>query len=136
MKILEVPLVWNKLIRRTLPDQNLLELQRLEDPVRTRKRKLVTLIQILKMMKEQKACELDLLNLICERYPSRPGDSGVVTLGCPSNQTKQVSPLGFLLLEAVEAALGSTEQRIERIHIDNDSHCDTLLEDQNNFNIC
>ena len=129
IQILQGSLVWNKLIRRTVPsDQNLLELPWLqrEGPVLTRKFKLAPLIQILKMMKDQKPSELDLLNLICERYPSRPSE--VVTLSCSSNQTKLVSPLGFLLLEEVEGALGSTEQWIERIHIDQPTYV-TLLEE-------
>ena len=87
------------------------------DAVRTRKRALAPLIQILKMMKDHKSSELDLLNLICEKYPSsRPGE--VITLSSSSDQTKLVSPLGFLLLEEVEAALGSTEQWIQQIQID------------------
>ena len=129
IQILQGSLVWNKLIRRTVPsDQNLLELpwQQRETPILTRKFKLAPLIQILKMMKDQKPSELDLLNLICERYPSRPSE--VVNLSCSSNQTKLVSPLGFLLLEEVEGALGSTEQWIERIHIDQPTYV-TLLEE-------
>ena len=122
IQILQGPFVWNKLIGRTVPsDQNLFELPcwQQSDAVKRRTFKLAPLIQILKMMKDQKSSELDLLNIICERYPRRSSESSeVVTLSCSSNQTRLVSPLGFLLLEEVEGALGSTEQWIERIHID------------------
>ena len=69
-------------------------------------------------MEDHKSSRVDLLNLICERFPSNAGSEVVSLTTCSSNQARSVSPLGFLLLEQIEAAFGSTEQRIEKIHID------------------
>ena len=121
IKILQGPLIWNKLIRRTLrnpPDENLCDLDRvwlIEYMLGSRSLK--PLIHILKIMKDHRPSQLDLLNLICERWPSKKPEQ-VVALHCSSNQTKLVSPLGFMLLEEVEGAFGSTEQCVGRINTD------------------
>ena len=121
IKILQGPLIWKKLIRRTLrnpPDENLCDLDRvwlIEYMLGSRSLK--PLIHILKIMKDHRPSKLDLLNLICERWPSKKPEQ-VVALHCSSNQTKLVSPLGFMLLEEVEGAFGSTEQCVGRINTD------------------
>ena len=121
IKILQGPLIWNKLIRRTLrnpPDENLCDLDRvwlIEYMLGSRSLK--PLIHILKIMKDHRPSQLDLLNLICERWPSKKPDQ-VVALHCSFDQTKLVSPLGFMLLEEVEGAFGSTEQCVGRINTD------------------
>ena len=121
IQILQGFLVWNKLIRRTV-SRKLPCIGVLAKP------DLAPFIPILKMMKDHKPSLLDLLNLLCKRYPSRPPElSEEVTLRCcSSDQTKLVSPLGFMLLEVVEVAFGSTEQCIERIHIDQLANSFTL----------
>ena len=81
------------------------------------------LIEILTMMPDCKSSELDLLNLICERFPPTVAEGeeeeveSVTLLSNSSSQTKTVSPLGFLL-EEVESVLGSLEYQVEQIKID------------------
>lgn len=117
IKILQMPSIWKKLINRRLQPVQANEpwngwtiVVRIEPLINI-------LINILKMMKDHKPSLIDLLNLICERFPSSK-TTEVVTLTCPANQTKLVSALGFRLLEQVEGALGSTEQKIDQFRID------------------
>ena len=66
----------------------------------------------------------DLLGQICKRFP--PTDPSLVaeerfvrvSCNCHLNGSRKVGVNGFLLLEAAEAALGSTEQRLELVVVD------------------
>ena len=110
IKILQKLVVWNKLIKRNFPPAA----QPIFGVLMTR---VDSLVDILKMMENHQPCLLATLDLICSRFPSSSDSSSVVTLSCPNNDTKLLSPDGFTLLEEVEGALGSTEHKIERIHI-------------------
>ena len=123
IKTLQGTLAWRKLIRRTIPsDKNpffnvFVEIHNRADEV-------APLIEILMMMQDCKSSELDLLNLICERFPPTVAEGeeeeveAVTLLSNSSSQTKTVSPLGFFLLEEVESVLGSLEYQVEQIKID------------------
>ena len=109
IKILQKLVVWNKLIKRNFPpaaQPNFGVLMTRVD----------SLVDILKIMENHQPCLLATLDLICQRFPSSDSRN-MVTLSCPNNDTKLLSPDGFTLLEQVEGALGSTEHKIERIRI-------------------
>ena len=110
IKILQKLVVWNKLIKRNFPPAA----QPTFGVLMTR---VDSLVAILKMMKDHQLCLLATLDLICSRFPSSSDSRSVVTLSCPNNDTNLLSPDGFTLLEEVEGALGSTEHKIEQIHI-------------------
>ena len=57
---------------------------------------------ILKKMKDPKPYLIDLLNLICQRFP--PYDYFHVRVNCPRHTSHPVSVLGILLLEDTEGA--------------------------------
>ena len=103
---------WRKLVRRICPHDSDFE----EALVRNKKRMLV-LADILKMAEEPKPLLLDLLHVICERFPPLkrahllrlevPGPEFIeVSCSCELI-SHSVQPCGFSLLEAVEAALGT-----------------------------
>ena len=75
------------------------------------------LVGILKLMEDIKTNMLDLLDQICEANPVCwlwP-----TTLNCPRHpDSHSISTKGFLLLEEVEGAFGTTEQTIENIRLD------------------
>ena len=79
------------------------------------------LAAILKLMEQPKDLLLDLLDVICEGLPPlrRPlRGSNQLQVVCPRHpEHHNVSSAGFLLLEEVENALGSTEQRIQSIEV-------------------
>ena len=110
IKILQKLVVWNKLIKRNFPPAAQPTFDVLMDRVDS-------FVAILKMMENHQPCLLATLDLICQRFPSSDITDDMVTLSCPNNDTKLVSPDGFTLLEEVEAAFGSTEHQIERIDI-------------------
>ena len=123
IKILQGTLAWKKLVRRTIPSNKNPVYNNSRD-IQNRYNEVAPLIEILMMMQDCKSSELDLLNLICERFPPTVAEGeeeeveAVTLLSNSSSQTKTVSPLGFFLLEEVESALGSIEYQVEEIKID------------------
>ena len=130
--------IWNKLIRHNCPvdergrlfggfpqDRDSfhrvyhnLKLQEAEHAVRN-------LATILKLMEQPNDLLLDLLDVICEGTPPlanvrRPlGASNQLQIVCPRHpEPHNVSTAGFLLLEEVERALGTTEQTLQTIDCD------------------
>ena len=122
--VLQRPLVWNKLIERSLPG-NQYETHE-EDMLETMKTTVEFLTEILKTFNGPVSLEMDLLLFICKRFPQlnygfyvRPQHVHL-SHHLPPDQfwTRSVSPLGFTLLESVESSLGTAKQKIERIQVD------------------
>lgn len=135
IQILQVGSVWNKLVQRTSPDSarrslgaEYLEVNSdLSKKLEAKKAEMLPLIKVLSMMKDSQDCLVNLLDLICTRFPT--DESGrlyvkvangktvllpeAVVVTCPNHTSHKVSPLGFLLLEEIEEALGSAEQSVE-----------------------
>ena len=99
--------VWNNLIKRCSPLTN-------SDWVGH-------LVAILKLMNHTKSNMVDLLDAICEanlHVPCPWGDKSVQMSCCPRHPDSHVlCHEGFLLLEKVEAAFGTTEQTFEAIRL-------------------
>ena len=103
---------WNKLVKRTAGRFELLagfdEKRALIEP----------LVDILKMLDDPNSHALDLLEVICEKYPSAGPLYYIrnpmyhIEISCPRHTTHFVSSEGFQLLEEVEGALGSALQEI------------------------
>ena len=73
------------------------------------------------MMKEPNSYMLDLLKALCEKIPSLSDSSSgedFVQMSCPWHQFHSVSPSDFMLLEDVEAAVGSAVQQIKILKVD------------------
>ena len=115
--ILQGSFDWNKLISSTrIQDPG--NLQYNADILEEKMEVVNLLVGILKLMMDPRANMLDLLDTICKR--SLPwiveNTFDTVTLSCPNHQDSHKVPIGkFLLLEAVEAAFGSSEQKLEAI---------------------
>ena len=75
---------------------------------------LLDLVELLKTRETPLPHLLDLLDLICERFP---GDTNreFVKVSFPGHESRLVALMGFQLLEAAEAALGTTEQKLELV---------------------
>ena len=104
---------WREIIKRISRDEN--EMSETEE-VRH-------LLEILKLMELEEPITLllPLLHLVCDDYES---GFDFLVMVCPCRPEPHcVYPAGFLLLEEIEGALGSTEQSIESIELDS-------LEDQ------
>ena len=122
--------IWIKLVRRTFPpssrgarahvgvgpcDHWNLEPVEEEMLMPTEVERARVLAQILKKAGKPKSLQLELLHVICQQFPPAAEDLcsfgiPLVRLRCPCNQRHRVAALGFLLLEEVEATLGSTAQ--------------------------
>ena len=113
--------VWKKLIRRTCLLQKTSgragfgDLRSELDFVQTRI-VILDIVELLKTREDPLPHLLDLLDLICERFPpTRPTE--FVEVSCPRHGSHSVAPIGFQLLEAVEAALGTLEQRLQLVQV-------------------
>jgi len=125
--------VWTKLARRTFPGNHTWSDQwsdysssgRYWNFVKERfeeeKIQVLHLTSILAKMDNPKSHTLNLLEIICEKFPpiERSGRSDFfIKLVCPCHQSQHsVSPLGFLLLEEVEGAHGSAHQEVLQIKV-------------------
>ena len=83
---------------------------------------------------------LEVLDVICAsnkyviemvQYPGFSQESAI-RISCPLHNDHLVSPLGFILLEDCEAAIGSTKQRVIKIDLGHGPYCrndmrDTLI---------
>ena len=144
--VLQAKSVWNKLVRRVCPfsygDQMGSErLADLEERLAEVMTEVNHLVGILKLMDGRLAPLLDLLDLICERFPpvnsveredrrAQLEGTGVVMVNalpgpqffqvhCSRRDTShKVSPFGFLILEQVQEELGVNKLTIERVVFD------------------
>ena len=77
------------------------------------------LVAILKLLKDPKALLPDLLDVICERFTQDDRYLGhaPISVSCPCQSEHHLISLpGFLMLEEVEGAFGTTVQRLESIN--------------------
>ena len=120
--------VWNKLVQRTLPGDNKIPdldnqeyWNRVSESFQEKRVPILSLVTILKMMENAKSHELHLLHVICEKSPPdvnprwNLGEPISITISCSCHDSHSVSPLGLMLLEEVEAAVGSTLQEVDRV---------------------
>ena len=131
---------WNNLTRRTVAgwdkEKDFIKLRTsceagdVGDIVRDSEQKqqimdnMLDLVKIMRMMSKIPGGPLDLLDLICERFPALPRYTEVksewqhVKVSCPHHGSHSVALIGFLCLEAIEGALGTTQQAIEVVEVD------------------
>ena len=119
----DYPEVWIKMVQRTLPGDNKVEptilgyWNRVKESFEGKRVKMQNLAGILKMVDDadsQVSHLRHLLDTICVKSPPDDGRC-YIQIGSTSHGFYLVSPLGFLLLEEVEAALGSTLQNVSRV---------------------
>ena len=82
----------------------------------------VDLVEILKTKEDASDLFRDLLKEICKGFPAEDSsqDGKFVRVSCPWDECNavSVSPNGFLLLEAAEGAMSTTEQNLELVVVD------------------
>ena len=119
----DYPEVWIKMVQRTLPGDNKVDTavwsywNRVMESFEEKRVKMRNLAGILKMVDDtdsQVSHLRHLLDTICVKSPPDDGRC-YIQIGSTSHGFHLVSPLGFLLLEEVEAALGSTLQNVSRV---------------------
>ena len=120
---------WDKLVRRSCPyNQNRNEEEKsfhdwIEDQADSHGFPIKCLAKILVEMKNPEDSMLELLHVICQRFPpiAYMGDEVhqpmLFQLSCPCKRSHSVSHLGFLLLEVAEVVTGSAAQQVEKVKI-------------------
>ena len=125
----EGSVVWNNLVKRTLPGDHKIDYDRsryfcgdreywtrVNEALLEKRVQILILINILKRMNDANSDKLHhVLNVICEKSPPDGQHMPSIQISCACHGSKSVSPLGFLLLEEVEAGLGLTLQEVEMI---------------------
>ena len=125
LEVIQRKFMWIKLVRRVCPFDTDDGVAEFEETLADDRRKVMPLVEILKMIEDPNLRLLDLLHIICERFPSvdrddvpvmAPSLPGIIRVSCSCEQTSHsVSPFGFLLLEAVEGVMETTEQKVEEV---------------------
>lgn len=117
----ENPSNWRKMIKRSLPDNIRLErmptrgedLNLLRATFEQMGEQLKPLVDMLKLMKDSNSPMQDLLKAICDK--SSEESFNWVEMSSSSHGSRQISPLSFLLLEAVEVEFNSALYEIVSI---------------------
>ena len=102
---------WAKFIKRTCPDLANLGIWNIGE----KKAEMRPIIEVLKLLGKPQAHLLKLLHLLLDKLPTVTFLYNKITVTCPGHEAHSMSWLGFCLLEEVEAAMGSSEQKIESI---------------------
>ena len=118
--IMQGTFTWTTLIRQMCPlppPFHQTSYSRFEEKSEQKMAEVRPILGILHLVGSPQSHLLSLLCIICERFPadlnSDPyGIMESVNVDCPSHETHQVSALGFVLLEMVEAAQGPSEQKL------------------------
>jgi len=103
---------WTSFIKRTCPDMAFVD----EHNIGEKKAEMGPVIEVLKIMGKPQQHLLQLLHLLHDRAPFS-GESIFIKLTCPDHEAHSVSEWGFCLMEEVEAAMDSSEQKIELVRI-------------------
>ena len=132
IEILQGGAAWDTLIKRICPfGVKGLPWASLREELKAKRVELSPLIKLLAMMEEPQGHLLNLLNTICSRfpiddsrrYPMKDADNNIVfqpecvEVTGLNKTSHKVSLLGFLVLEEVEGALGSSEQSVQLVGI-------------------
>ena len=118
---------WSRFIRRSCPFEPETEPPNLqtshvsvsEEEIEQKVMELKPIIGVLQLIDSPQLHLLDLLEIICQRFPPRDWGEMArdVKVSCPSHKFHNVSALGFVLLELIEGALGSLEQKILSVFV-------------------
>ena len=127
-RILGNAFTWNRLIKRVFPEDQMTNnwgwfISGIDDTVlaseRPKARLLAQILTLMRSSQQRDQLEMDLLHIICERYPildprtaSILGMTPIVDVSCSCLQIHKVSSWGFVLLEEVEGTLGLREHSI------------------------
>ena len=118
-KIMRRGLNWSRLIKRTCPEQSIILQQPFEGGLATAEKALEPIIEILQVLDKTESHLLQLLDIICQRFPSNHTSAGPdqVKVACPCHEVHEVSTLGFLLLEMVERSAETCRQQIDLVFV-------------------
>ena len=118
-EVLQRGLNWSRLIKRTCPEQLIILQQPFEQGLATAEKALEPIIEILQVLDKSESHLLQLLDIICERFPSNNTSAGPdqVKMACPCHEVHEVSTLGFLLLEMVERSAETCRQKIDLVFV-------------------
>ena len=87
-----------------------------EHNIGEKKAEMGPVIEVLKIMGKPQQHLLQLLHLLHARFPL-PNGNRFIKLTCPDHEAHSVTEWGFCLMEEVEAAMDSSEQKIELVKI-------------------
>ena len=118
-EVLQRWLNWSRLIKRTCPEQSIILQQPFEQGLATAEKALKPIIEILQVLDKSGSHQLQLLDIICERFPSNNTSAGPdnVKVACPCHEVHEVSTLGFLLLEMVERSAETCRQQVDLVFV-------------------
>ena len=122
VQIFQRALAWKKLVQRSLVTPfpvypSYLGIPHSQGSNEEFSERVRILKEILKMMEDPKPLLMDFLVAICQRFPE-PCSFARVKIFCPLAKSYFVSVEGFLLIEELEQAFGTTELLVQEISFD------------------
>ena len=118
-QVLQRGLNWTRLIKRSCPQQSLILQKPFQLEMAAAARALEPIIETLHLLGKSESRLLQLLEIICERFPSNNSAAGpdLVKVACPCLEVHEVSSLGLVLLEMVERSTGTCLQKIDLVFV-------------------
>ena len=118
-QVLQRGLNWTRMIKRSCPQQSLILQKPFELQMAAAARALEPIIETLHLLGKSESRLLQLLEIICERFPSNNSAAGpdLVKVACPCLEVHEVSSLGLVLLEMVERSTGTCLQKIDLVFV-------------------
>ena len=114
-QVLQRGLNWTRMIKRSCPQQSLILQKPFQQELAAAARALEPIIETLHLLGKSESRLLQLLEIICERFPSAGPD--LVKVACPCLEVHEVSSLGLVLLEMVERSTGTCLQKIDLVFV-------------------
>ena len=110
---------WTRMIKRSCPQQSLILQKPFQQEIAAAARALEPIIETLHLLGKSESRLLQLLEIICERFPSNNSAAGpdLVKVACPCLEVHEVSSLGLVLLEMVERSTGTCLQKIDLVFV-------------------
>ena len=120
-QVLQRGLNWTRMIKRSCPQQSLILQKPFQQEMAAAARALEPIIETLHLLGKSESRLPQLLEIICERFPSNNSAAGpdLVKVACPCLEVHEVSSLGLVLLEIVERSTGTgtCHQQIDLVFV-------------------
>ena len=118
-QVLQRGLNWTRMIKRSCPQQSVNLQKPFQQEIAEAARALEPIIETLPLLGKSDSRLLQLLEIICERFPSNNSAAGpdLVKVACPCLEVHEVSSLGLVLLEMVERSTGTCHQQIDLVFV-------------------
>ena len=119
--VMQGGLNWTRFLKSSCPSQAAIQLQPQNliqantTAVTAAFNTLKPIVQILKLMGKLESQLLQLLDIICKRFPPINAPHDLIKIACPCSEVHEVSYLGLCLLEQIERSTRTSKQQVSLV---------------------